>query len=76
MSLAEDKERVAKLLRDRYGVSLNWHRIYNLLNKNAKIDVKNALSSLVTDGRISQKDAQGLFFACTTTTTTSTTTTT
>jgi len=76
MSLTEDKERCAKILRERPGVTLNWHRIYVILNKNSKSDVKTALDSLVTDGRISAKDANGLFFARTTSTTTSTTSTT
>jgi len=70
MSLTEDKERCAKILRERGGLSLNWHRIRRILNKNSKSAVKDALDDLVTDGRIKQTDSQGLFFAGTTTTTT------
>ena len=68
MSLAEDKDRCAKILRERKGVELNWHRIYKILNKNSKSAVKDALASLETDGRIKQTDTQGLFFQATTTT--------
>jgi len=68
MSLAEDKERCAKILRERKGVTLNWLRIRNILNKNSKSSVRDALESLEGEGKIKQIDTQGIFFQATTTT--------
>lgn len=68
MSLTEDKSRVAKVLRERKGVTMTRNRILDIINKNAEVDVDNALASLVTDGKISSKDSQSLLFAITTTT--------
>jgi hypothetical protein len=70
MGLAEDKTRVLKVLKERNGLVLNRLRIVDILNKNAKVDVDEALSSLVTDGTVKSEDSQNIFFSAVTTTTT------
>lgn len=67
MTLAEDKTRVLKVLKERAAV-LNRLRIVDILNKNSKADVDAALASLTTDGKVQSED--NIFFSAVTTTTT------
>lgn len=66
MTLAEDKSRIAELLRQRKGTTVRFHQLWNITNKNSKADVTAALASLVTDGKVSTKE--GNCYAITTTT--------